>query len=91
MLQKTYDPKTGKVTLDFDPPLCPYANTITRIKVKEKDKECPFFISTDACFLARDCIYVMDDKISEKEVDQRFIESEMINDTFYINRFMEVN
>lgn len=36
---KTYDPKTGKVTLDFDPPLCPYANTITRIKVKEKDKE----------------------------------------------------
>lgn len=36
-ITKTYDPKTGKVTLDFDPPICPYINTITRIK--EKDDE----------------------------------------------------
>ena len=34
---KTYDPQTGKVRLDFDPPICLYANVITRIK--EKDDE----------------------------------------------------
>ena len=37
---KTYDPKTGKVTLNFDTPICPYSNTITRIKdKKETDDE----------------------------------------------------
>ena len=35
-ITKTYDPKTGKITLDFDPPVCPYANTITRIKEERK-------------------------------------------------------
>ena len=38
-IKKTYNPKTGEVTLNFDPPLCPYPNTITRIKIKEKDDE----------------------------------------------------
>lgn len=38
-ITKTYDPKTGKVTLDFDPPLCPYANTITRLKEKDEKED----------------------------------------------------
>lgn len=36
---KTYDPKTGKVTLDFNPPLCPYANTITNFKEKDEAED----------------------------------------------------
>lgn len=35
-ITKTVDPKTGEVTLNFDPPLCPYANTITRLKKKDE-------------------------------------------------------
>lgn len=38
-ITKTYDPKTGKTTLDFDPPLCPYVNTITRLKEKDEQKD----------------------------------------------------
>jgi len=55
------------------------------------DENCPLFISVDACFLARYCSIVMDDKFSTKEIDQHFIESEIIDDTFYMNRFTEVN
>ena len=37
-ITKTYDPQTGKVRLDFDPPICPYANTITRIKKEDENR-----------------------------------------------------
>lgn len=61
-------------------------------KCKEK---CPFFTSTDACFLARKSVNIIDDKISmkyiEKEIDPCFIEPEIINEEFYMNRFMEVS
>ena len=55
------------------------------------DENCPFFRSQRGCFLAGACVIAINDKVSEKEIDQHFIESEIIDDTFYMNRFMEVS
>ena len=38
-ITKTVDYKTGKATLKFDPPLCPYPNMIVRIETKKETEE----------------------------------------------------
>ena len=53
------------------------------------NEKCPFLMTVDTCFLARRCRDAMDDKSIEHDIDTDCIKT-VIDEDFYMNRFMEV-
>ena len=82
--------KIGNLTINQIASICRRYSGGLRLRACECNRKCPFFMTTEACFLARRCADVIDDKIFEREIDPEFIKTEIDKD-FYMNRFMEVN